>query len=40
MTCIILEAVKTVKICNLSMRQAALELNMNYCVLSDYCKNS
>jgi len=38
---IILEAVRTVKIHNLSIRQVALEFNMNYCgELSGYCKKS
>jgi len=35
---IIFKTVRTVKIHNLSIRQAALEFNMNYRVLSSYCK--
>jgi len=35
---IILEVVRAVKIHNLSVRQTALEFNMNYCALSRYCK--
>jgi len=35
---IIVEAVRAVKIHNLSIRQAAF--NMNYRALSDYCKKS
>jgi len=35
---IILEAVRAVKIHNLSIRQTALEFNMNYNALSHYCK--
>jgi len=34
-----MKIVKTVKIHNLIIRQAALEFNMNYCALSD-CKKS
>jgi len=35
---IILKAVRAVKIHNLSIWQAALEFNMDYCALSRYCK--
>jgi len=33
-----LEVVRAVKIYNLSIRQIALEFNVNYRALSDYCK--
>jgi len=35
---IILKVVRAVKIHNLSIRQAALEFNMNHRALSHYCK--
>jgi len=35
---IILKAVRTAKIHNLSIQQTTLEFNMNYCTLSGYCK--
>jgi len=35
-----LEVVRSVKIHNLPIRHAALEFNMNYRALRDYCKKS